>query len=247
MIFSMDRRDLRLHNARRLVEEAGGPSGFAKKLGMSDSQASQVVGSNPTRGIGNGLAPRIEKAFGKPTGWLDMEHDAVESTAAALASLSPHSNIIAFAPGDELPEGTVLVPVYRVRFAAGAGQECDFIEEGEPVAYQIAWFRQIGIHPKYAKRVKVAGDSMEPLLFEGDSVLVDTADNDPANIIDGKVYAIRYGGQLRIKRLSRRLDGTLVLDSENKKYKQEEIPPEIANESITLIGRVRDRSGSGGL
>lgn len=42
---------------------------------MSDSQASQIVGKNPTRGIGNAVAPRIEDAFGKKPGWLDQVHD----------------------------------------------------------------------------------------------------------------------------------------------------------------------------
>ena len=62
-----------------------------------------------------------------------------------------------------------------------------------------------------------------------------------------KVYALRYGNDLRIKRLYRRLDGTLILRSDNPRYKDEEVPPVLAEEHITIIGRVRDKSGAGGL
>ncbi|CUI02642.1 hypothetical protein BN2497_61 [Janthinobacterium sp. CG23_2] len=67
------------------------------------------------------------------------------------------------------------------------------------------------------------------------------------NIVDGRLYAIRYSDELRVKYLSRRLDGTLILRSVNPDYKDEEVPADLANEHISIIGRVRDRSGTGGL
>ena len=66
-------------------------------------------------------------------------------------------------------------------------------------------------------------------------------------VTDGKLYAIRYGDELRVKYLSRRLDGILILRSVNPIYKDEEVSPELASEHITVIGRVRDASGPGGL
>lgn len=72
----MKRSDIRLKNARLLVAESGGLAEFAKRVGMSDSQASQIVGKNPTRGIGNTTAPRIEDAFNRNAGWLDQLHEA---------------------------------------------------------------------------------------------------------------------------------------------------------------------------
>ena len=43
------------------------------------------------------------------------------------------------------------------------------------------------------------------------------------------------------------VDGTLILRSDNPRYPDESVPPELVDEHITIIGRVRDRSGSGGL
>lgn len=158
-------------------------------------------------------------------------------------------NVIAIHPDDELPDGMINVMEYRVSFSAGNGHAPNYelIEEREPATYRLSWFQRERINPNNVKRFKVTGDSMEPFLFSGDSVLVNLAENDPAMINDGKVYAIRYGNELRVKRLYRRLDGTLTLRSENPAYKDEDVPPELAEEHITIIGRVRDKSGAGGL
>ncbi len=158
------------------------------------------------------------------------------------------SEVRALHPESPPPEDSVQVKEYRVSFSAGRGRQAayDIIEESEPATYRLSWFQKIGISPKNARRFKVTGDSMEPFLYAGDSVLIDLAENDPTHIIDGKVYAIRYGNDLRIKRLTRRIDGTLILRSDNPAYRDEEVPPELADEHI-IIGRVREKSGAGGL
>ncbi len=65
---------VRLENARKLAEEAGGVVRFGDRIGISKSQASQIIGRNPIRLIGDDLAERIETSFGKPTDWLDANH-----------------------------------------------------------------------------------------------------------------------------------------------------------------------------
>ena len=147
---------------------------------------------------------------------------------------------------DAIPEGIVLIPEYDIDLSAGNGTINYEENLAEPRAYKKSWFSKEGINPKYAKRFKVHGDSMEPILFDGDSVLVNMDENDTTRIIEGKIYAIRYGNELRVKRLSRRLDGTITLHSDNKAYKDEEIKPE-NHDAFAIIGRVRDKSGSGGL
>lgn len=159
------------------------------------------------------------------------------------------ANVLALHPEDAMPSDSIQIKAYRVGFSAGNGYRAtyDEIEESEPATYRLSWFHKTGINPKNARRFKVVGDSMEPFLFAGDSVLIDTGETDPARIIDGKVYAIRYGNDLRVKRLFRRLDGSLILRSDNPAYKDEEVPPELAEEHICILGRVRDKSGAGGL
>jgi phage repressor protein C with HTH and peptisase S24 domain len=138
------------------------------------------------------------------------------------------------------------VPESRIEFSAGNGRELHFEleEDNEPATYRLSWFQKERINPDRVKRFRVIGDSQEPFLYHRDTVLVNL---DETHVVDGKLYAIRYGSDLRIKYLYRRLDGTLILRSRNPEYKDEEIPPELANEHISIIGRVRDKSGKGGL
>lgn len=152
-------------------------------------------------------------------------------------------------PDDPLDEGAVAIRESRVHFAAGNGHVASYelVPESEPATYRLSWLQREGLRPENLRRFKVKGDSMIPFLFENDSVLVNLAENELTRILDGKVYALRYGDDLRIKRLYRRLDGTLILRSDNPAYEDEPVPPHLAEEHITLIGRVRDKSGAGGL
>ena len=65
---------IRLANLRNLIKRAGGPADAARKLDMDDSQLSQIAGKNPNRNNGTSLARRIETAFKRPEGWLDVPH-----------------------------------------------------------------------------------------------------------------------------------------------------------------------------
>lgn len=160
-------------------------------------------------------------------------------------------NVIALHPEDDLPDDVVQIPEYNVRFSGGNGRtviDYELTEESEPATYRLAWMQRMRLKPEKLKRFKVKGDSMEPMLFDGDSVLVNTAESDFEHLIDGKVYAIRYGNDLRVKRLYyRRISGELVLHSDNYAYKDEELTATQVAEHITIIGRVRDKSGAGGL
>ena len=161
------------------------------------------------------------------------------------------ANIIALHSEDDLPDGFVNVPEYTVRFSGGNGQTVisyELEESVEPATYRMSWLQQERLNPKYLKRFKVTGDSMEPLLYPGDTVLVNTAENELEQILDGRVYAIRYWDDLRVKQLIyRRASGVLTLRSVNPGYQDEEVQPGQVSEHITIIGRVRDKSGRGGL
>lgn len=60
--------DISRRNARALADSVGGFSRFAEKVGVSESQVSQLLGKNPIRNIGVKTARRIEEAFEKPLG-----------------------------------------------------------------------------------------------------------------------------------------------------------------------------------
>lgn len=144
---------------------------------------------------------------------------------------------------DELPlDTTVLITRVDVALSAGNGRESWHIEEKEPLPFQAGYIARLDASPKHLVAAKVRGDSMEPLLFDDDTVVLNTADTRvPAN---GKVFALVYAGELLIKWLSRLPDGSLKIVSENPKYEPLVVPPEKL-EYVSIIGRVKYRSGMG--
>jgi hypothetical protein len=174
-----------------------------------------------------------------------------DSISPKLGRLIPPSEmgigtpVIPVEHGAETPEGYVAIARFNLKFEAGSGHiQWEIDEEDEPHAYSVRYLQQKDIRPQNARRVKIVGDSMETTLYDGDSALIDTGDT---QVRDGKIYVLRYGDGFRVKRLLKRFDGSLVLVSDNKKYPEEIVSEEQAAQFITILGRVRDRSGSGGL
>ena len=72
--------DIRRENLGLLRAEAGGVQRLADRLGKSQSQVSQWLnasansGSGKPRTISTASCREIERAIGKPEGWMDMQH-----------------------------------------------------------------------------------------------------------------------------------------------------------------------------
>ena len=200
---------------------------FARKAGVSRSYLSQVL-SEGFR-FGEKAARSLEASLRLPKGSLDAEGDA---------DLAPVS---VWDRPEDLPEGTfAIVPRISVRLSAGdgaiTGEEMDL----PPLAFRDDWIRKKGVTSRSNLRIcEVVGDSMEDRLQEGDIVMIDMGQVDVSN---NEVYAIRYGDELRIKRLSKRFDGGLLIRSDNPRYPEESLTPE-QSQHITVIGRMLWRGG----
>lgn len=88
----MDSKSIRYKNTRLLVDQVGGVSSFADKIGKGQSQTSQFAGTNPIKGIGNKVAREIELAFDKPHGWLDIPHGQTVTLSNSSCDLANYSN-----------------------------------------------------------------------------------------------------------------------------------------------------------
>lgn len=82
---------------------------------------------------------------------------------------------------------------------------------------------------------------MEPSFRDRDVLLCDTGQTE---IIDGEVYALDYGGELRVKRLRKRFDGGLIILSDNTAKHPPESLSAIDATHIKILGRVLWRGGS---
>jgi len=136
----------------------------------------------------------------------------------------------------EVDEEEVEVPFYmEIELAAGVGGELAPEIKGPKLRFSKSTLRRCGVQPEAAACVKVSGNSMEPRLYDGDVVGVDTMDK---RIVDGKTYAINHDGLLRVKRLYRLPGGGIRINSMNTaEYPDEHYDAEEAK-YIAVIGRV---------
>lgn len=141
----------------------------------------------------------------------------------------------------------VKIPVYKIECSAGNGRENQPTytadDEAEPKSYRLSWLHKHHLKQEHLKVFEVVGDSMSPFLYPGDTVTVDTSFKD---ILNSRVYVFTYRGEWRVKRLRKMLDGGLTVISDNQSWPPEIIPAS-ETEHVFIVGRVVDRSGSGGL
>lgn len=132
------------------------------------------------------------------------------------------------------------VPLFTASVSAGSG-EIVFEETAEqPLWFRKSFFEKRGLLAKDCRCFHVHGDSMEPYLADGDVVLTG---GKPEHIKDGMLYVLRYGTDLRVKRLRPTHTGGLILMSDNPRYPEEEISASDAEKYITVLGQVHWRGG----
>ena len=112
------------------------------------------------------------------------------------------------------------IDLLNVRAGAGEGIYNYVIETVDIISLDKSFFRT-PINTNKIKGIQVDGDSMELTLRDGDYVLIDE------NTIFGVngIYAIQLGGQILIKRLQFKMDGTILIISDNDKYDKEVFNP----------------------
>lgn len=136
------------------------------------------------------------------------------------------------------PEVFAYIPVLDIELSAGNGCEAEVVElvlESFPL--RRIDLRKAGVNPANARIVKIWGNSLLPVLNNGDYVAVDSAQSSP--IRDGDLYAVRDGVLLRVKILINLPDGGVILRSFNKdEYPDEILTFDERKTRIHIIGRV---------
>lgn len=139
-----------------------------------------------------------------------------------------------------------MIPRLDVHLSAGGGRdqvEIEFVEK-LPQAFRADWIRSERLKPSKLACMTAKGDSMQPSIWDGDSLVVDTS---ASEVTDGKVYALWYEGGERVKRLYRLPGGGLRIKSDNPAFETIELGSASSLEHVRIVGRVVHRSGKGGL
>lgn len=132
--------------------------------------------------------------------------------------------------------GFVLIDQYvDVKGSAGPGQH---VPEEAIVQVKVdarLLRERVGNNFGYLKLAGVSGDSMEPTLSHGDQVVIDTSCD---RFIDDAIYAIQQDGHLRFKRIKLKLDGSIIVKSDNQVDNDPETYTKEEAQYFKVIGRV---------
>ena len=133
----------------------------------------------------------------------------------------------------------VEVPRLPLEASAGPGAVSGAVGAAEiafdAFRFSRRWLREQGLEPALLSSIRVMGDSMDPLLRDGDEILVDRA---PRPFREG-VHVVRLGEALHVKLLQAVPPDRLRLISKNAAYE----PVEVGMADVDVVGRVVWKGG----
>lgn len=137
---------------------------------------------------------------------------------------------------DEFDEEYALIPGYHIQVSAGPGSAIfDNEKVRRHLAFRRKWLKYRGYDIKRLAVVFAKGDSMEPTIHSGDSILIDTGQN---QIEDGCIFVLRLGDDLYAKRLQKNYDNSITIISDNKEDYQSQVVPQDQLYNLAVIGKV---------
>lgn len=205
---------------------------LAKEVGMAQSSINKLLnGANGSRKV-----VEIAKVLGVTADWLsngtgEMSSDIIEPANIRETNLSVKVWEDMLKDGEEFVE----IPLLNVSLSAGDGS-CELEESSEfALVFRRYYLRKIGVPERAAKLVKVSGQSMEPMLNDGDVVGINTQD---VGIRDGKTYAICQSDLLRVKTLIATPDTVIIRSINREEYPDEVLSRDDFNRNVRVIGKV---------
>lgn len=191
---------------------------LAKKVGIGQSTIAELE----KIGSGSSHTPAIAAILNVSALWLATGQGQMQATKTPQPI--------------DLDNNPDYPAIRRVRFALSAGAHGYAVEYEEepaaPIVFKRQWYERNGYRPEKLFAVRVMNGSMEPGLYDGDVVVVNTEATTPR---DGCVFAVNYEGEMVIKRLVRDA-GQWWLCSDNPD--QRRYPRKVCDEHCILIGQI---------
>ena len=194
---------------------------FSRRCGLSEATLRDYLkgASYPTID----RLVRIAEAANLSVFWLIGIDDEIPVIGTGEPGLSP-----------ELCDDFTLIPGYRVQVSAGHGAIApDGEEPCRYLAFRRKWLKWRGFSEKELVIVWCKGDSMEPVIYNNDTLVVHTGQTKP---VDGGIYVLRNHDQLWVKRIQS-LPSAWVLLSDNPRYPPIEVPKD-EQHNFQIVGKV---------
>lgn len=205
---------------------------LAERVGLKQSTISDLEVGKST---GTTYLAQIAQVLGVNALWLETGKGARDSgvdVASTFEMLPGAVGVHAAGPDDD---GHIQIPMVTLRLQAGVTgfQTEPDRRDGGTFGVRKRVIMQKQLLPKNLVAIPVRGESMEPALYEGDIVVIDTADKQP---VDGVVFAVNYEGEAIVKRLSRDAgDWWLTSDNIDQRKYHRKI---CRGEACIIVGRV---------
>ena len=132
--------------------------------------------------------------------------------SVALARDLADARAIISGEQDAVPDSVRHVTVVELASAAGHGAVVDSEQVTGRIAFRRSWLTRHGITADQCSVIRVVGESMEPTLPDGASILVDR--NRRRRRVD-HIFVVRTGDGLIVKRLGKTTAGAWRLLSDN--------------------------------
>ena len=208
-------------------------SAFAKLVGVSAPTVTDWENGETKMIEGSNLVKVCQVLDISPTWLLNDENQSAEAR-----QLVPGAIPITLLDDDA--DALHRIKLVQLRLQAGVtGFQTEPDEsEGGSLGISKAWVLRKGYDPQQLIGIKVRGESMEPTFYEDDVVVINLADK---KLTDNAVFAVNYGGEAVVKRLSRDAGQWWLLsdNSDQRKFYRRNCQ---GNECI-IIGRIVRREG----
>lgn len=208
-------------------------SAFAKLVGVSAPTVTDWENGETKMIEGSNLV-KVCQALDISPAWLLND----ENQSAEARQLVPGAIPITLLDDDA--DALYRIKLVQLRLQAGVtGFQTEPDEsEGGSLGISKAWVLRKGYDPQQLIGIKVRGESMEPTFYEDDVVVINLADK---KLTDNGVFAVNYGGEAVVKRLSRDAGQWWLLsdNSDQRKFYRRNCQ---GNECI-IIGRIVRREG----
>lgn len=207
-----------------MIDQRERLAALARDAGSSLAALSRMIGRNPsylqqyiTKGSPRKLEEGDRQSLARYFGVSEADLGGVEENSYASSA------------------DWTSVP--RLSLSASAGPGAHGAEEHayDSFCFSRRWLREQGLNASMLSAIRVLGDSMYPLLHDGDEILVDRT---PHQFRDG-VHVVRIGDNLHVKRVQLAPAGHVRLISENPAYEA----MDFSTDEVAVVGRVVWKAG----
>jgi phage repressor protein C with HTH and peptisase S24 domain len=218
----------------KAMHQAGIPSqsALARASGVPQPTINRILKGTGKKGPETNTIAALAAACNVAAQWLT---DGTGPMERAPALSQAEGEIIEVSVSAETSKfvGVRVVSRYIHAGIDGHGGDVEY-EDHAMLSLPLSWVEGKRLSPSKLIAIRVTGESMYPTLKRGHIVIVNTADNDPRNLIDGKLYAVNHNDRPCVKRLELN-GGQWFLTSDNKLPEFRSRP---VDESTEIIGRV---------